>query len=659
MFSPVLMVRLSVVVLERDERAVLRDLGQLGAVQLLRTAAGPDTAPLAPRDRARELARCDRLSAGVDEVRQMLGIVSRTGEATIPNAMTLDQATEHLQSMRERADELLQRRQRLVQEQKRLTAVCEQVANYRGLDLPLDERTSSSFLHFVTGSLPARNLESLLHQAGPHVALLPLREQEGRQSVIVMTLRRNRSPLEDALRQAGFQPQPLPSVAGETVDTLFDKHGRDQTVLATSLQQVDEQLKVLVTEVAGSLADIEQLADNERSLLVAEQHFPRTEAAVLITGWVPADVVPELKRHLEKAAAGRCVVETAEPQDVAEEQIPVLLRHPRLLRPFQMLVAAYGLPKYRELEPTLFVAVSYVLMFGMMFGDAGHGAVLAAGGLAALLGGRTGNVRDGGLLLLCGGLSSVIFGVIYGSYFGLPGFKHYALWHDPLEGDPMTLMYAAIGLGIVMISLGLVLNIINHLRRGDWMGGLLDKFGIMGALFYWGVLALVAKSAAVQASGLMNVAILFVLVLPIVGWTLKEPLEYLHRRRAGHAVEPGAGLVAALTESLVGAFEAILSYLANTISFVRLAAYAMSHAALLVAAFMMAAEVERLATGGTALGVLVIVLGNVVAIALEGIVASVQALRLEYYEFFGKFFSGDGQAFKPFRLAATAPGAVG
>ncbi|MDD4340503.1 MAG: V-type ATPase 116kDa subunit family protein, partial [Syntrophales bacterium] len=104
------------------------------------------------------------------------------------------------------------------------------------------------------------------------------------------------------------------------------------------------------------------------------------------------------------------------------------------------------------------------------------------------------------------------------------------------------------------------------------------------------------------------------------------------------------------TESLVGAFEAFLSYLANTISFVRLGAYAMSHAALLVAAFMLAEQVKHIPVAGSVAGVIVIILGNLVAIVLEGIIASVQALRLEYYEFFGKFFSGNGQAFEPFRL---------
>ncbi len=141
------------------------------------------------------------------------------------------------------------------------------------------------------------------------------------------------------------------------------------------------------------------------------------------------------------------------------------------------------------------------------------------------------------------------------------------------------------------------------------------------------------------------------LALPMVGWVVKEPMEHFLAHRAGGRNEAPGGMAGAIMESFVGAFEAILSYLANTISFVRLAAYAMSHAALLVAAFMLAAQVSGFSIGGGLWSILVVILGNLIAIILEGIIASVQALRLEYYEFFGKFFSGSGQPFEPFRLA--------
>ncbi len=657
MFKPAPMLRLSVVVLERDQRALLRELGDLGAVQLARADPGPETAPLPPPDHAAELARCDRLLARLEDLRRALDIPALALRLAEPAAITLAEAEEELRALEKPAGDLLQRRQRLLQRWGELSALREQVSSYRELALPLDQPDRFAFLHFVAGSLPAENLDQLQKEVGDSVALLPLAKAEGRQVLIAMTTRRGRPALENALQQAGFHHEQFPAATGATTETLAEDSQREQASVAAALQQANDRIRTLATEAAPSLAKLAQLAGIERHLLGAEQNFPRTDAAVLLTGWVPAAEAPALEERLRNLTGNRCAIELAAPENLPEEDIPVLLRHSRLLRPFEMLVAAYGLPRYQELEPTLFVALSYVLMFGMMFGDAGQGSVLALGGLIAWLAGRTARARDVGLLLLFGGLSSIGFGVLYGSYFGLAQFKQYALWHDPLAGSPMDLMYSAIGVGIGMISLGLVLNIINCLRRGDLLNGLLDRFGVAGAVFYWGMLALIMKFAAFRDRGLVSLAVLLFLLLPVAGWALKGPLQYvMSRRRARAPAGAGDGLAAAFAESLVGAFEAMLSFLANTVSFVRLAAYAMSHAALLLATFMVAAEVQRFSVAGNLLSVLIIVLGNLVAIVLEGVIASVQALRLEYYEFFSKFFSGSGHAFRPFRLGATARG---
>jgi V/A-type H+-transporting ATPase subunit I len=403
---------------------------------------------------------------------------------------------------------------------------------------------------------------------------------------------------------------------------------------------------------------MERAVDTELRLLSAQESFPHTAATVLMTGWVPAAELPLVEQRLQELTNGRCVVESTPPDDLSDAEIPVLLRHPRLLRPFEMLTTGYGVPGYRELEPTLFVAITFVLMFGMMFGDVGHGAVLLLGGLAAVIAGRARKVRDLGVLMGLGGASSMIFGWIYGSFFGLEFFKKYALWRDPLEGDPMALMRAAVGVGVVIVSIGLVLNMVNRFRKRDYAGGFLDKFGVVGALFYWGGLALMLKYAALKRHGLDGMALVLVVALPLTIWVLKEPVAHVIRsRRAPDGAEGGGNLFEAVMESGVEAFEAVLGYMANTISFVRLAAYAMSHAAILMATFVMAAEVKQMAGGGV-FSVLVIIAGNLVAILLEGVIASVQALRLEYYEFFSKFFAGDGQVFAPFRLGAARDGQV-
>jgi len=650
MFKPVPMSRASIVILERDERAVLRLLGRLGVLQLTRTPAGPDNAPLPPPDHSHELAQCDHLIARVQELRRSLEMESDFKPASLPVELSLTQAEEKIVGLEKSVGGLLKKRQQLVGRAGELECVSQQLSDYCGLGIPLDQPDESSFLHFVTGSLPPENLEKFQSEIGSNVALLPMPAQKDRQPLMIMTTRQGRPALEKALRQAGFHTETLPVVAGKTVDTISDESRREQASLAAKLERLDAGRRMLAKIFSQPLAEIQFAAETERHLIAAGQNFAHTESAVQLTGWIPSADSMVLENRLPEITKGCCVIEIADPQDASDKEIPVMLRHPRWLRPFEMLVTAYGLPQYYELEPTLFVAASYVLMFGMMFGDVGHGAVLALGGLAALLAGRSAQARNVGRLLLFGGGSSMIFGALYGSCFGIEAFKRFALWHDPLVGDPMSLMFGAIGIGVAMISLGLVLNIINRFRRGDFIGGFLGKCGVAGAVFYWGTLALLMKFSAVQASGLVVPMMIVLLALPILGWMLKEPLEIHYRRRAGKSDESCSGMGNAFAESLVGAFEGVLGYFANTISFVRLAAYAMSHAALLLAAFLMADTVKHISPAGSFLSLLIIIVGNAVAIALEGVVASVQALRLEYYEFFGKFFSGGGQPFKPFRL---------
>ena len=643
MLGPVPMMRLRAVVLERDRRAVLCGLGRLGALELTQTPAGADTAPLAPPDRHAQLAACDGLAARMDEVRRALGIPASAGPAE-PAEGDLSAVEPALCACERIAADLVARRQSLAQRRDELAAARERLAGYGDLGLPMERFRGLEFLHFVTGSLPLEGIESLQSTLAADVTLLPLPERGGRRPVIALAPRRGRPALDRVLEQAGFRPSTLLDEPASLADTARELDG-----VNADLEALEAEARTQAGEAAPILASLQRRVQLERQLLEADQCLPRTDATVLVSGWIPASESAVVLAQLREATGGRCSIDLAPPEDPLVDDVPVLLRPPRVLTPFAQLVEAFGLPAYRELEPTLFLAISYVLMFGMMFGDAGHGALLAlAGGIAAWTGRRV------GWALVFAGLASIGFGVLYGSYFGITAMKEFALWRDPLEGDPLALMALAIAFGVVLNSLGLVLNIVNRFRCRDVAGGLLDKFGAIGLVFYWGALLLLTKYAALQARGAVGAVLVAFLGLPLAAWCLREPLSHLARRHAGHPSQPG-GLAAAVMESFVGAFEAVLVYMANTISFVRLAAYALSHAALLLATFLIAAQLQGVDGRVTAWSLLVIVVGNAIAIALEGLVAGVQALRLEYYEFFGKFFSGAGRPFRPFRLAGTPP----
>jgi V/A-type H+-transporting ATPase subunit I len=269
--------------------------------------------------------------------------------------------------------------------------------------------------------------------------------------------------------------------------------------------------------------------------------------------------------------------------------------------------------------------------------------------------GRSTKARDVGLLLVLVGLSSTVFGVEYGSYFGITTWgdgeneRILALWEEPLHA-PLELMGVTIAFGIALVSFGVVLNVINLLRRGDLVTALLDKFGVAGALFYWSALAVGAiafkYTTLLESTGAAAI-VLLVVGFPLLCVALKEPVQYALCVRAGKKPHSDSFLMAVM-ESVIEAFEAVLSYLSNTISFVRIAAYAMSHAAILMATVLMAQEMYKIPHIGGLLYIGTLVVGNAIAFLLEGIIVAVQALRLEYYEFFGKFFTQTGLAFEPF-----------
>ena len=649
MFSAVQMKRLSVVVLRRDERTALRALGEMGATELERSEAGPDTAPQEPPDHSRELARAADLGARIASLGRRQDLREWPVPAGDLAEMSLEEVEARLGEFERRTADLLDRRDRSRAGWAQVTMLLEQVSLYKDLDVPLEQLGRLSFLHFAIGGLPEENLETLQEKVGANVVLLPLGARGGENRLVAVTSRKGRFALETALAQTGFRRESLEQPLRGSASVIAAESVREKERLAGELADLDRAVGTLADAVAPQLATLAAVVGVEQQILEAVQNFPRTDATALITGWIPGEDVPLFRQHLQRGLGGRCVVTTEDPADVPPEQIPVLLRPPRFLRPFEWLVSAYGLPSYRELAPTLFVAVTFLVMFGTMFGDVGHGAVLVVGGAAAVALSRRRKVRDAGILVISAGVSSGIFGALYGDYFGFQ-IERLTLWKNPLHGEPLELMAAAIGFGVVVISLGILLNIVNRFRQGDYLGGFLDKFGAAGAILYWAALVTVFRLiASGERPTVLQVLLLF--VLPMAAIFLKEPLAYVLARRGGR--KPHAeNLFEAVFVSAAEVFEALLSYLANTISFIRLAAYAMSHAALLYAAIMLGEMVREAAgTGwGGVLFVLVMILGNLGAIVLEGVIASVQALRLEYYEFFGKFFSGTGRAFKPFRL---------
>ena len=385
-------------------------------------------------------------------------------------------------------------------------------------------------------------------------------------------------------------------------------------------------------------------------LLQAQERFGAAGRFVVISGWIPESDAERLRAAVIEAAPGSVVdidrpsYEVGAPAGIAS--VPILHRNPVLLRPFQPLIELYDTPSYRELQPTPFFAVSFLLMFGLMFGDAGHGAVLALAGYYLFR--YMPQYLDYGILLMEAGSASALFGILYGSFFGIPGALP-VLWLEPSHDLP-RFMRIAVMLGVVLVSLGLVLNVVNSWRAGQRASALFSVQGLFGAFLYWTGVALAVR-VLMPWEVTLPVSVLWILggaaALLIV---LRRPLvRRLERTTRARPAGPRAPAALRVLEGSVELADSLFAYVANTVSFIRIAAFAAVHAGLFVAMF---AVTDTLAQTryGTPLTIAVLVVGNAVLILLEGLTVSVQVLRLEYYEFFGKFFRGGGELYRPLML---------
>lgn len=620
MFRPAEMRRLEAVLPAEKLEAALRGLGAGGAVELSRTDYPSDGG------RDRPAAGCAVLSARLSALVKELDC----GGAEPAGRMSAGEAEAALERWELASRYPLRRRAELEAVLPGLLEAERRSAPYRGLALPCGGR-GLRFTCLRAGSLPTGALDGISGSLPPFSTLLVLSAAGGRSGVLALAPKSAEEGLDAELKRRGFAAED-PGESGPTLDVLAARDAALARGAEAELDKFSAGVKALARAAAGPLAAASAALTEAEVLAAAGALTRRTASAVVLSGWVPAARAAVAGRSLVVACGGLCAAESRPPSRGSSP--PVLLAPPRLLKPFAALVGAYGLPRYGGLDPTAFAALSFLPMFGMMFGDCGHGAVVALAGLWLALRGRP-NLRAAGWGVFACGLSSIFFGLLYGSFFGLEGFKKYALWRDPLEGNPLALIKAALAGGAAIISLGLVLNVYSRLRSGDTAGALLGRFALAGLVFYWGALS--------AAAGLMPLrAALPLVCLGLASWLAGGLFPGLEPETEGN------GRAAAFAGAAVGAFEGVLLYLANTVSFVRLAAYALSHAALLAAALALRDAADGVWGRWSLAGVLALVAGNAAAIGLEGLVAAVQALRLEYYEFFGKFFETGGRPFKPF-----------
>lgn len=454
--------------------------------------------------------------------------------------------------------------------------------------------------------------------------------------------------VERVLKGINFEPISLSSVIED-----FSK-GKKQY----ELDNLAEDIEYKLWEDREGIADVKKEIGNLKdkfsqkliiwkaklkiniNVLKSMQNFVESRYGYCISGWVPYNKVSLLKRKLYKVCEGRLKigVSSAEELKNLDVKVPTKFNNPIMFRPFEKLVTTYGVPDYNNIDPTIFVALSFVGMFGMMFGDVGHGAVLTLLGLIPFLFNKLNTLREFGVILSSCGISSVIFGFLFGSIFGLENVLP-TLWFKPLK-QPVYFLKIGIFIGIGMITLGIVLSIIQNIIKKNFKQTFFGQWGVFSSIFYWLCLGLGWK---IMATGSINISlpiIWFILLIPLLMITFGDII--VTKFKKDEKID--------LAESIFKPIELMLGILTNTVSFVRVAAFGLTHAALMMTLFII---VGFLGEGLPGLKESILVEGNIGIIILEGLIVFIQTLRLEYYEFFSKFFVAEGRLFRPLSNEGT------
>jgi V/A-type H+-transporting ATPase subunit I len=557
------------------------------------------------------------------------------------------------------------------QEKKKLEETVTEAKAFSRLNAPFSDLDQLSYLTLRVGRLDPRRREELEENLADRAVIIPL-DDSGR--VLAAASRKGRFALDSALKKVSFTPIAVPEgYKGVPADLLGSLDGRLKNIEA-ELEKISASKDQFRKEYAASLhrlyvsfviaGEVEDLKGQLRG----------TKNVYVISGWVPADEVSALAEELGKRTEGRTAIRAYNPEEIEEvregrEKVPVSLKHSAFVKGFEPVVFSYGAPLYGTIDPTPFVAFFFTVLFGIMFGDAGQGLVLL------LLGFAVGNGKSAFLRsfkkfagpLKAVGLSSIAMGLLNGEFFTTEGLFAYPtkfvsgfvmrglripgeaperiLTLMPEKGNLEKLFYFfgfTIAVGVVLNSIGLIVNIVNQYSLKKYEKAFFAKTGLAGLLLFWYALFIAVRIIAGGAFSRLDYIGLFV----PAGLVFFGPL--LWRIISGERPVLESGLLVFIMEGFVEILESASTYISNTVSFLRVGAFALSHAVLSFIVFSLSEMVQETAAG--ALSMVILIFGNAVIIVLEGMIVAIQVVRLQYYEFFSKFFTETGVEFKPFRF---------
>ncbi|HAP57349.1 MAG TPA: ATPase [Sphaerochaeta sp.] len=649
---------LTAVVLEQTSEAVVKALLELGVLDFVHINK------IDPQQMEKLSSRPSSVNrANLEEMRKRVEALLKQGHLDVPTSEVLDvkklekpQLEEYKRILDDLTSDLLSLKEKQKESNQQMMGIEEMrryIAEEKGeyLDLRVGEITHGK----------SEDLGGKLAVYGGLLDRVPDSEKW-----ICLTLRRDVSQVDPLLEKFGWVESSDVELQRKALSLIKGRLEAEHQKALKSRTEVEQAVDAVVKQQQSQLFAIwsnlrlNELCDQIRS------YFAYTRNTTLFSGWVPSDQADQVRSAIMEASEGQCVIEWTNATEVPRQEVPVAIASPKALKPFQNIVNNYSTPEYGTVNPTIFVMIAYLSMFGLMFADVGQGFVLLLVGLLGSRSYKKNPLKPDGMLsrnvtslLVYLGLSSMVFGVLFGSYFGLGLFP--ALWFNyeaavagHAEGSLIHDVYGILGItikfGIIIIYTGLVLNWVNLIRKRSYLTLFLDKNGLVGGLLF--AVGLYMGFGFVengyrefpQTSWVAPVVTVCLILLFARGF-----LSYfLSVRKGGPKHEPGKLILDSVMEWLVDVLEIFTGYMSNTLSFMRVAGLGIAHASLMESFKMLSSLVDGFG------GIAIFILGNVLVIVLEGLSAGIQSLRLNYYEFFSRYFTGKGIAYEPVGLNSVS-----
>lgn len=597
---------------------------------------------IAPLQGFQEENTIKELYASALQLQDMLKLPSQKSTSFHKND-SLDEIKERLNQYLERCQQIHNVETELKEVIHENEAALKQVQYLKNLDLSIDELLACRYIRVQFGRMPNTSAAKWSYYRNHPFMFHVVHQDEVYSWALVITSLKYEEDVKNILSSLYFEEITMPSfIHGSFKDAqnmLKEEIENDLKQLA----HVEEVLKQYGNEIQADLYAIIEQLEALQAMQDARRYIVNLKERFMISGFCSVDDVGEVEaqfKHLEHVE-----VEVRPAHSDMRLSPPTKLKHNWFTKPFSMFVEMYGVPDYDGIDPTPFVAITYSVLFGMMFGDVGQGLVLIL--LGALMA-KYKQMRLGEIGVRIG-IFSVAFGVLFGSVFGNehlldPFYQNvFGLAHKPIEimtADfiPVLLVISVI-IGCFLIIVAMSINIALAFKNHNLVEAFCSHNGLSGLIFYISVL-LGALAMLFANNILFNSPIYLVLciILPLILMFMKEALHHkLH-----HLPLFPSGFGGYFIESFFELFEIILSFITNTISYLRVGGFVLSHAGMMMAVML----INEMAGSS---GWIVLIIGNILVMALEGMIVGIQVLRLEFYEMFSRYFNGNGIAFKPMK----------